>query len=200
MGGKEDREPAVGFDRGQMGGRFPGSMGGLGVGDVSGDGETQFTLSQPVNNFSGVMDYGPKASALPFKDLREDMEGYGAVKALYEMGVMQGTGTDTFSPDMTVTRAQAVTVLARLAGAEEAETNIFTDVEQGSWYSGFVGWAVQHGSVQGDGEGHFMPYESVTAEQMALMLGRFSAEYENKTSFMGALTRLQLAQMLSNVI
>ncbi|MDE6107300.1 MAG: S-layer homology domain-containing protein [Oscillospiraceae bacterium] len=198
--GKDDRESPNSFDRGQMGSRFPGDMGSFGGSNIFGDGETQFTLSQPVNNFSGVMDYAPKASNLPFKDLREDMEGYGAVKALYEAGVMNGTGTDTFSPDMTVTRAQAVTVLARLAGAEEAETNIFTDVEQGSWYSGFVGWAVEHGIVQGDGEGHFMPYESVTAEHMALMLGRFSAEYENKTSFTGALTRLQLAQMLSDVM
>lgn len=54
-------EPPEGFDPGQMGGGRPGGMGDLGGGDLSGDGETDFTLSEPVNNFSGVMDYSPEA-------------------------------------------------------------------------------------------------------------------------------------------
>ena len=52
----QGQQPPEGFDFGRgNGGRF--GMGGMGMEDLSGDGETQFTLSGPVNNFSGVMDY-----------------------------------------------------------------------------------------------------------------------------------------------
>ncbi len=53
-------EPPEGFDPSQMGGS-PGMGGGFGGGELSGDGETDFTLSEAVNNFSGVMDYDPEA-------------------------------------------------------------------------------------------------------------------------------------------
>lgn len=137
---------------------------------------------------------------LPFDDMKEGDEGYEAVKALYKAEVMAGTGEGRFSPDMTVTRAQAVTVLARLAGAEAAETNAFSDVEANSWYSGYVGWAVEQGIVEGDGQGHFYPDMTVTAEQMELMLGRYQKDYVNSTSFSGELTRSQLAQMLIEIM
>lgn len=70
----------------------------------------------------------------------------------------------------------------------------------GSWYSGYVGWATEKGIVEGDGQGHFYPDMTVTAEQVALMLGRFSESYENTAAFTGELTRLQLAQMLADVM
>lgn len=54
-------EPPEGFDPGQHGVGRPG-MGDMG-GDLSGDGETDFILSEPVDNFSGVMDYDPEAGA-----------------------------------------------------------------------------------------------------------------------------------------
>ena len=56
----EGQKPLEGFDPGKMGGR-PGMDGGFEGGELSGDGETDFTLSEAVNNFSGVMDYDPEA-------------------------------------------------------------------------------------------------------------------------------------------
>jgi hypothetical protein len=133
-------------------------------------------------------------------DLRESDDSYAAVKALYKAGIMNGTGDNTFSPNASVTRAQAITVLARLAGAEADETNDFSDVEAGSWYAGYVGWAVENGVVEGDGEGHFFPDMTVTAEQMTLMLTRWAEQYEATTAFEGDLNRGQLAQMLADVL
>lgn len=150
--------------------------------------------------FTGATQVSFTVGVLPFTDVRESDVGYEAIKAVYQTGAMTGTGEDRFSPDMTVTRAQAVTVLARLAGAEAAETAAFSDIEANSWYSGYVGWAVEQGIVEGDGQGHFYPDMTVTAQQMALMLGRYQESYVNSTDFARELTRSQLTQMLIDIM
>lgn len=168
----------------------------------SDDGDYLLTVAvvSGSESLTGATQVSFTVGALPFTDVREADAGYEAVKAVYQAGAMTGTGEGRFSPDMTVTRAQAVTVLARLAGAEQAETAAFSDVEAGSWYSGCVGWAVEQGVVEGDGQGHFYPDMTVTAQQMALMLERYHKDYVNSTSFSGDLTRSQLAQMLMDVM
>ncbi len=163
-----------------------------------GSGSTQFTLTESIRSFSGVCDSG--LTPLPFTDVSADDPGYAAIQALYKAGAMEGTGEGRFSPDMTLTRAQAVTVLARLAGAEAQETDMFSDVAAGSWYAGYVGWAVDKGIVQGDGAGHFYPDLPVTADQMALMLSRYRPGYQSTTDFEGDLTRSQLAQMAAGLL
>ena len=165
------------------------------------DGDGNYILTVAVvsgtEGYTGATQLSFTVGALPFVDLREGDQGYDAVKTLYQKGVLKGTGADTFSPDMTVTRAQAVTALARLVNGEEAQTETFSDVEPGSWYAGYVAWAVEQGIVEGDGQGHFLPGETVTAEQLALMLGRLYEEEAPQPEFTGELTRIQLAQMLA---
>lgn len=165
------------------------------------DGDGDYILTVAVvsgtEGYTGATQLSFTVGGLPFVDLREGDQGYDAVKTLYQKGVLKGTGADTFSPDMTVTRAQAVTALARLVNGEEAQTETFSDVEPGSWYAGYVAWAVEQGIVEGDGQGHFLPGETVTAEQLALMLGRLYEEEAPQPEFTGELTRIQLAQMLA---
>ena len=153
-----------------------------------------------VEGYAGATQIFFTVGALPFLDLMEGQEGYDAVKALYKAGVLEGTGENTFSPNMTVTRSQAVTALGRLAGAEESDTAAFEDVAPESWYAGYVGWAVEKGIVEGDGQGHFLPDTVVSAEHMALMLERYSENYVNSLGLSGELTRLQMAQMLAEVL
>ena len=166
------------------------------------DGDYLLTVAvvSGTEGYTGATQLAFSVGALPFTDLRETDEGYEAVKTLYKAGIMTGTGENSFSPNGSVTRAQAVTVLARLAGAERAETAAFSDVASGSWYAGYVGWACDGGIVEGDGAGRFLPDEAVTAEQMALMLARYDGGYAASTAFTGALTRTQLAQMLLDVL
>ena len=163
-----------------------------------------YTLTVAVvsgsETYTGATQVSFAVGALPFTDVGEGDEGYEAIKAVYAAGAMTGTGTDRFSPDAPVTRAQAVVVLARLAGAQAAEGSDFTDVESHSWYSGYVGWAVENGIVEGDGQGHFLPNEIVTAQQMILMLERYDKDYVNSTNFDNTLNRSQLAQMLVDIM
>ena len=56
-------------------------------------------------------------ASLPFADVPADADYLPALRWAVQAGVIQGTGEAAFSPDMTCTRAQAMTVLYRMLGA-----------------------------------------------------------------------------------
>lgn len=77
--------------------------------------------------------------------------------------LFSGTSASTFDPDLPMTRAMLMTVLARLDGR---------DTEGGSiWYEKGMAWAVANGISDGsDPEGR------ITREQIATMLWRYAGE------------------------
>ena len=95
---------------------------------------------------------------------------------------MNGTGTNTFEPESTMTRAMLVTVLWRYANAPKPGANPFTDVPNGKWYTDAVAWAADNGVVNGVGDGKFEPDGSVTREQMATILYRYAQKVGIDTS------------------
>ena len=99
-----------------------------------------------------------------------------------EHGLMNGTGTNTFEPESTMTRAMLVTVLWRYANAPKPGANPFTDVPNGKWYTDAVAWAAENGVVNGVGDGKFEPDSSVTREQMATILYRYAQKVGIDTS------------------
>ena len=123
-----------------------------------------------------------------------------AVEYLSTEKILEGIGGGKFGPQNTVTRAQVITALGRMAGAKQVETRDFTDVVANSWYSGYVGWATGNGIVQGDGKGHFMPDRMVTSEELNLMLGRYAKSAKLNVEFYdtgaSTVTRADLAQRL----
>ena len=166
------------------------------------DGNYLLTIAVLSGNetYTGVTQLRFSVGVLPFKDVRTNDTHYEAIKYVYDAGIMNGTSESSFSGSSTVSRAMAITTLARMASATATETNNFTDVVNGSWYSGYVGWAVSNGIVQGDGMGHFLPNNDVTGEHMELMLTRYAAKigvkYEASNTSKEALTRAELAEML----
>lgn len=114
---------------------------------------------------------------LPFMDVKETDWFYEAVRYVYARGMMGGTGANTFSPGATTTRAMIVTILYRLEGAPEGPGSVFTDVPDGQYYTGAVGWAASAGVVNGYGDGTFQPDAPITREQMAAILCRY-AQYK----------------------
>lgn len=96
------------------------------------------------------------------------------VSFLAARGVADGIGGNLFAPDDSLTRAQFVTFLARVAAADvsAAGTNQFTDVVSGSWYYPYVGWAYQNGITSGISATAFAPETKITREQMAVFAVR----------------------------
>ena len=92
-----------------------------------------------------------------------------------ENGLMKGVSETVFNPTGSVTRAQLVTILYRMAGEPAVEfKGTFSDVAEGLWYSDAIEWAAANGVVNGIGGGKFAPDGKITREQIAAILYRYS--------------------------
>ena len=108
----------------------------------------------------------------------------GAVEYAYANNLMNGVGDGLFSPQATLTRAQAVQVLYNLEWNRREEEpyvpwyyqNPFLDVF--GWFEKPVVWAYNNGIVAGISNTHFAPHSPVTREQFAVMLYHY-AEYRH---------------------
>lgn len=109
-----------------------------------------------------------------FSDVSADASYAQDVAIVTKDGLMNSVGNGLFAPNETVTRAQAITVLARLAKAEWVVTNTYTDVSADKWYAGYVGWATENGYVNGVGGGQFKPDRKITGEELDLMFTRYA--------------------------
>lgn len=110
----------------------------------------------------------------PFTDVYDLDWFYSDVSYAAQNGLMRGTSADKFSPYSTTTRAMIVTVLYRMEGEPDAGENSFVDVPDGAYYTDAVAWASENGIVNGYGQGRFGPNDSITREQLAAILYRYS--------------------------
>jgi len=114
-------------------------------------------------------------TALPFTDVAASAWYYDAVMFVYSNNLFAGTGTDTFSPSMVMTRGMLVAVLHRMVGAPEmANLDSFADVAQAAYFAAGAAWAKEAGITSGTGGGMFSPNTDITREQLVTMLMRFA--------------------------
>ena len=137
-------------------------------------------------------------SNLPFTDVNTTDWFYDAVQYAYEKGMMSGTSTTTFSPGGTTTRGMIVTILHRMEGTPAANGTAFTDVPAGQWYSDAVSWASANGIVGGYGNGLFGPSDSITREQMAAILNRYSTYKDYGSGTVSSITDFSDASKVSS--
>lgn len=98
-------------------------------------------------------------------------------------GYFKGVGDNRFAPERSITRADFVTVLGRMAGIDQSKftKNAFKDVH-GGYYAAYVNWASENGIVQGVGNGKFDPNRPITREEMAVMMNKFLQVTNKKLS------------------
>lgn len=108
-----------------------------------------------------------------FDDVAPDSFYYNAVQWAVAQGITVGTGRNTFSPDATCTRAQAVTFLYSYEQSPAVSgSNIFTDVAGGAYYTDAVQWAVDKGVTVGTSSTTFSPNATCTRSQIVTFLYR----------------------------
>lgn len=110
-----------------------------------------------------------------FKDVMDESLWYfNAVYAVYDAGLMTGTGADMFSPNANLTRAALIQTIYRMAGSPKVTgANPYSDVTANAWYADAVIWGTQNGIVNGMDSSHFEPEGFVTREQTAAMMYRY---------------------------
>ena len=154
-----------------------------------GDTKTESIPALGHNFVNGVCTRcGAKEAVASFTDVPADEWYAGAVQYASQNGLMNGVGNGKFDPEGSMTRAMLVTVLWRYEGEPAEGENTFTDVPEGTWYTGAVAWAASNGIVGGIGNGKFDPDGSITREQMATILFRYAQKKGIDTGKRGELS------------
>ncbi len=98
------------------------------------------------------------------------MEPY--LEQVVEWGVMKGDSSGNLNADREITRAEFVTLVNRAFGYTETGPNPFSDVLPTDWFAEDITIAYKAGYFNGTTETTASPYNYVTREQAAALLGR----------------------------
>lgn len=113
--------------------------------------------------------------AASFKDVPASYWASAQIARAAELGLVTGFADGSFRPNGSVTRAQFVTMLWRMAGQPEAsQTASFVDVKPGDWYTAALDWAFENGYVTGTSGGRFDPNGPITRQQAMAILYRYA--------------------------
>ena len=115
----------------------------------------------------------PASKVNPFQDVTEKDWFYKSVLWAAETGITAGISDTEFGPDLTCTRAQAMTFLWKYVGkpADKAEMP-FTDVTANDWFYESVQWAVANKITSGTSESTFGSNDDCTRAQIVTFLYR----------------------------
>ncbi|ACL20462.1 cell wall/surface repeat protein [Desulfitobacterium hafniense DCB-2] len=108
-----------------------------------------------------------------------DIAGHWAkedIEFVASRGLFGGTSETKFSPNTAMTRGMFVTALGRLANADVSgyAKSSFSDVQDDAYYMGYIEWASKNNIVNGVGNGKFAPDQSITREQMAVIMSNYA--------------------------
>ena len=112
----------------------------------------------------------------PFRDVSYNDWYRTAVVWAYQNGYIQGVTSDTFSPNGTITREQAMTILYRYADnpPERDSLSGFADKDSVSPYAEkAMSWAVSVGIITGVDAMHLAPGANATRAQMSAIMVRY---------------------------
>jgi hypothetical protein len=112
------------------------------------------------------------ATPTVFTDVTGSYWAYADIKKLNSLGYISGYPDGTFRPDVTITRAEFVSVLDKALKLEVynwAAVPDFSDVSSNDWFYGSVGSSVYAGITKGYGS-YFAPNNPITRQELAVIL------------------------------
>lgn len=112
-----------------------------------------------------------------FGDVSSSAYYAAAVNWASSKGIVNGTGTDAFSPNASITREQLAAMLYRYAGepSVSADLSAYTDAVSISPYAEkAVEWCVAKGILSGKSATRLAPQDTATRAECAAMLQRFA--------------------------
>lgn len=131
------------------------------------DGSTKVTFKRNGNSIYAVL-----SSTKSFNDVSTHW-AKADIELLASKLVANGVADSSFAPNNQITRAEFAALLVRSLGLSlDAAGANFTDVKSGDWYAGAIGTAVKAKLVDGFSDNSFKPNDTITREQMAVMIAR----------------------------
>ena len=147
-------------------------------GITAGVGDNLFAPNQPCTR-AEIVTFLWRAAGSPvvnyamnMSDIPEGAYYAEAVRWALSEGIAVGTSADTFSPEDTCTRAEAVTFLCRAKGSKMDYNNEFTDVGGDDYYADAVAWAEKTDVTVGVGNDKFAPDDDCSRGQIVTFLYR----------------------------
>lgn len=114
----------------------------------------------------------------PYQDITGESWCADSVCIMWDEGIMKGTELGFFSPNDCVTRGMLATILYRMANVSDAYSKsgceYFPDIKTGSYCDEAIGWAYENSIILGYEDGTFKPNQSITRQEVATMLYRYS--------------------------
>lgn len=132
-----------------------------------------------------------------FSDVPDSYWGEEAIDFVTSRQLFVGTSATTFAPDMLMTRGMIAKVIYNLEEGTVPAAAAFTDTPEGLWYTDAVNWAAANGIVSGYGNGRFGPEDSITREQMAVILYNYATVKGYDTTASADLTAFTDHQLVS---
>ncbi|MDY3711581.1 MAG: S-layer homology domain-containing protein [Agathobaculum sp.] len=157
-----------------------GYFSGDGNGDYMPDG--MMSRAQLAATLNRIMDYQTESDDIArCTDVPADAWYRADMAKALAAGYMRGTSADTMSPEEPVTREQALVMIARVLGLQEADPALldkFSDVGEISAYAkGALAALVQAGYITGNANGQLQPRKALTrAEGVSALSRSFNAQ------------------------
>ena len=103
----------------------------------------------------------------------------------------KGKSTTLFALNDPITRAEFITILARMSDEDlPIYEGPFTDVKADAYYAGAVAWGIEAEITKGTSDTTFTPNRSINRQEIATLLGRYLSykqvtliEYNQPQSF-----------------
>lgn len=146
----------------------------------NGDGTYSFIMPQDGATVKAVFklepcDGGDGCPSHDYTDIDHGAWYHDGVDYVILNKLMVGKAEGVFAPNDITTRAEMVTILYHLEGEPTVTMDVtFDDVPAGKWYSDAINWAAANEIVSGYGNGKFGPADTITREQMAVILYNYA--------------------------
>lgn len=112
-------------------------------------------------NLSNNLDLN-KVYSNSYNDVSKESWYFKQIEALSELGIINGYPDGSFRPNENITRAEFITIIAKIKSTIGSFENIYTDVDSGHWASNYITIANKNGWVHGYEDGEFKPNKKIT--------------------------------------
>jgi len=139
----------------------------------------ELTRKEAAQIFYNLLRNKEVEAAASFPDVAADSAFAPAINTMAALGILKGDGQGNFRPDDTITRAEFVTVAARMAKAVEG-THTFSDLAPAAWAEKDIATGVAYGWIDGYEDGTFRPMDPINRAQAAVIVCRMLQRQPDK--------------------
>jgi hypothetical protein len=114
-----------------------------------------------------------------FSDLGSVEWARKSIEVMASKGIINGTGSNTYSPAANISRADYLVLLIKTLGLTADFDGNFDDVQRGTYYYEAAGIAKKLGIAAGSGSNRFNPKENISRQDMMALTARALEKFEN---------------------